>query len=292
MVIRYRLLLFDRYVALREILMFYVGYESFTDRSGEGLVYEMSESLCEDHQDDASAPTSAPSGTGISAQSSRRNSKATRLVYCGRSAFSRKMMKAAETLLAYRLGSYTSEDLSDVDIMLLSPMAVRSLYALQLELDSTLPITVCAQCRVWAEERHNMRSSAAVIENYMENINAEFSKNSSTSKNEVSNGGGNRRDTTTNSGPSSAGVTLERKRSFGGLGNSPVSGQGVLLAILDGQNLMKGMSFGTSSSNTVSSFCTVNFLNWDGGRAPLTTKVGHMLCRCPLFFFFLNLKHS
>lgn len=36
----------------------------------------------------------------------------------------------------------------------LSPTTIRVLYSLQLEMDSTLPIKVAAQCRLWAEEKY------------------------------------------------------------------------------------------------------------------------------------------
>jgi hypothetical protein len=36
----------------------------------------------------------------------------------------------------------------------LSPATIRVLYSLQLEMDSTLPIKVAAQCRLWAEEKY------------------------------------------------------------------------------------------------------------------------------------------
>jgi hypothetical protein len=38
-----------------------------------------------------------------------------------------------------------------------TPLEIRCLYALQLELDTFLPINVCAQCRVWAEQLYRAK---------------------------------------------------------------------------------------------------------------------------------------
>ena len=45
----------------------------------------------------------------------------------------------------------------------LSPTTIRVLYSLQLEMDSTLPIKVAAQCRLWAEEKYVRHDTCAMM---------------------------------------------------------------------------------------------------------------------------------
>jgi hypothetical protein len=75
-------------------------------------------------------------------------------------------MRGAEYLLSSRMSSGTprtaEEAVFELDSALsLAPTAVRALYAMQLELDTVLPIRIAAQCRRWAEERHQLRSTLA-----------------------------------------------------------------------------------------------------------------------------------
>jgi hypothetical protein len=75
-------------------------------------------------------------------------------------------MRGAEYLLSSRMSSCTprtaEEAVFELDSALsLAPTAVRALYAMQLELDTVLPIRIAAQCRRWAEERHQLRSTLA-----------------------------------------------------------------------------------------------------------------------------------
>mmetsp|Transcript_1356 Transcript_1356/g.1424 ORF Transcript_1356/g.1424 Transcript_1356/m.1424 type:complete len:327 (+) Transcript_1356:2-982(+) len=132
-----------RYVALREILMYHVGFGMHSDGSGDHTVHALFESLFEDHPD----PTSELASITC---------KQIYAKYYTRADFSRKLIRAAETLIEQRLGRAKNNQV-EVDPMCLSPMAVRALYSLQLELDAVLTPRIIAYCRLWAEERYRLR---------------------------------------------------------------------------------------------------------------------------------------
>ena len=125
--------------------MCYVGFQPLADPSfseGDALSagYALNESLYEDH--------SGPGGGGKGEPS-----------YCGRESFSGSMIASAETLIAQRTGAAREDSDHDIaDPFALSPLMVRCLYALQLELDSLLPAAVSAHCRLWAEERYYLKA--------------------------------------------------------------------------------------------------------------------------------------
>lgn len=127
-----------KYIALRELLVPHVGYESFSDGDNSSVRHVFYESLLVDHKD---------SGVGNS------SSKYTTPRYEGRGLLPHNVMQAAESLLADKLKGDCS-----VNPLSLSPTVIRALYAIQMELDTLLPVHVSAMCRIWTEERIKLRS--------------------------------------------------------------------------------------------------------------------------------------
>ena len=173
----------NRYVALREVLLYHVGFEAIRGTSGEVLAYSMTEALNVDHHhsDYLSVRASALESGGMTKKQRRR--------YQGAGMFPAGVMAAVNNLLKkvlrsrmkaapyYKLPPGVSvissspgrllkirtpefiednilDDFGPIDPLHLAPVAVRALYALQLELDAYLPTKTCAQCRLWAEDRY------------------------------------------------------------------------------------------------------------------------------------------
>ena len=133
-----------RYIALRELLLCHVGYEGLPDGDDSNSVrYAHYETLLIDqmNRDQSDVGEKSPS-----------RPKFTIPRYEGRGILAYSVMQAAEIMLADKMrGECTVHPVS------LSPMAVRALYAIQLELDTLLPVQVSAMCRIWAEERVRLR---------------------------------------------------------------------------------------------------------------------------------------
>jgi hypothetical protein len=134
-----------RYVCLREMLLYHVGFEALADADDSAVRYAPFETLLMDHSGASGkvSPSVKQAGPAVAALP-----KFTVPQYSGRGDLPNSIVQAAENVLAQHLkGESAMHPLS------LSPSAVRALYALQLEMDSLLPIHICAVGRVWAEER-------------------------------------------------------------------------------------------------------------------------------------------
>jgi hypothetical protein len=76
----------------------------------------------------------------------------------GQGAFNLSMIRAAEILIKSQMASAPPTSLEEAtrdhdQNLSLSPVAVRTLYSLQLEMDAILPVKITAQCRIWADEK-------------------------------------------------------------------------------------------------------------------------------------------
>ena len=184
-----------RYIAIREILLFHVGYEvlepmvrssKYPDKissSGKVVIdpqsvlsYTMSECLLSDHLD-SSSYQEAGQQQGQKASFTLQNSigksreeidtmltKQQQRRYAGIGQLSLNSVKAAEEILKAAIRTPRSKDRFDVlresdEALSLPSATVRALYALQLEMDTVLTVNVSAQCRLWTEERHKARRS-------------------------------------------------------------------------------------------------------------------------------------
>ena len=182
-----------RYIAIREILIYHVGYEvldptaqstKYSDKlngkaeidSQTVLSYSLSECLLMDQQDPDSYPVPEETHgngqeTSSTLESNNKKSKdeidsmVTSLHqkrYIGTGQLSSSSVTAAETLLKSRIASTRSKNRLDIqresdEAMSLPKATVRALYSLQLEMDTLLTVIVSARCRLWTEERHKSR---------------------------------------------------------------------------------------------------------------------------------------
>ncbi len=137
-----------RYVAIRELIMYHVGFECTYDEEGEVIAYSLNESLLADH---------VRYGTV-----SNSESKATR--YFGTGIFPPNILKAAEVLIQKTVNRKSGDD-DEVDPLSLSALTIRALYAMQLELDTALPMTVTATCRLIAEEKYKLQRASYLAKN-------------------------------------------------------------------------------------------------------------------------------
>jgi hypothetical protein len=132
-----------RYVAIRELIMYHVGFECAYDEDGEIIAYSLNESLLADH-------------TRYGARSNDEG-KASR--YFGTGIFPQNILKAAEVLIQKTI-NHKSDEEDEIDPLALSTITIRALYAMQLELDTALPITVTATCRLIAEEKYKLQRAS------------------------------------------------------------------------------------------------------------------------------------
>eukprot|EP01041_Mallomonas_annulata_P006261 gene6261-12675_t len=207
-----------RYVALREILMYHVGFamqsnSNSADSSGSNSSEQQSQSLN---------------------------------TYYSKGDFSRKLIKAAETLLS---------------------QPVRALYALQLEMDCTLPPRVIAYCRIWAEEKYRLRTVAAAVTAAAISAVTE-SQGGVMSDTSGSGGGGSGGGSS--SGGSGGGITesIDGSGEGNGDGNQVLGGGYLLLAVVDAQNIR-----GVLGMSKVDVYCSLRFRDWDGARQHVVTDV-------------------
>ena len=139
--------LVSRYLALREVLLYHVGFEASSEGRGaeESVSYGINESLLLDHQSDREGRDRAPTPTPPPAdgedpaaamarfkEASGRESRETKRMrrrYQGKGAFSLSIMQAAEVLVRQQQ-RFDGDGISPLS---LSASAVRALYALQLE---------------------------------------------------------------------------------------------------------------------------------------------------------------
>ena len=146
-----------RYVAIRELITYHVGYESFTNPETGATTYAAKEKLLM-HYERLQKDRSARRGQ----------------LYEGPACFSSELLAAVELIIASR---YKNADeickqadidveidhgelvrLNDIDPLNLPTSVIRVLYALQLELDSILPFKVSAFCRMYADEKCELRN--------------------------------------------------------------------------------------------------------------------------------------
>lgn len=144
-----------RYVALREVLLYHVGFEA-TDSGGDTISYSVNESLLLDHH--SRAQKKAITDPGVESADSTSGNHSDRGTYQGMGAMAHSIIQAAEVLLEQQL-RYDGDNVSP---MSLSPSAVRALYALQLEMDATLSVRVTAQARLWAEEKYRLQRASSL----------------------------------------------------------------------------------------------------------------------------------
>jgi len=139
-----------RYIALREILIYHVGFEA-VENGPDSVSYSVNESLRQDH---SSSRPGAAAGAGGAAASASTDGSA--LVseggYLGRGAFSQDAVNVAEAWVRHQL-RHQGEGSNPRRIR---ASTIRALYALQLEMDALLPIRVSAQARLWAEEKYRL----------------------------------------------------------------------------------------------------------------------------------------
>lgn len=151
-----------RYVALREMLLYHLGFEAILDQYGDTVSYSISESLFADHyrenklnsKSNDSSPTQAISTHG------KKNSGR----YRGLGMFTPTQLQTAETLLRNQMTSNSESAFNDsVDPLSLAGSVIRALYAIQLDLDTYLPIKVSARCRIWAEDRYKLKKAREAL---------------------------------------------------------------------------------------------------------------------------------
>lgn len=149
-----------RYIAIRGLLMYHVGYEAIQDEKSKLVTYAMCESLLVDHH------------TSLGRNSNNRSAEVVEYLqeamsrrYSGCGTIPVYLLSAIETLISRQIlcAYWHSHDASDmnIDVSRLSTPIIRGLYACQLELDAFLHPRVSALCRLWAEDRfHDIRSLA------------------------------------------------------------------------------------------------------------------------------------
>eukprot|EP01034_Spumella_vulgaris_P021313 gene21313-27343_t len=139
-----------RYVALREILMYHVGYESFTDAATGMVSYAIRENLIMNYTQHNGAKDDDAA------------------IYVGKGNISEHVLRAAESLIYKQIvasnsyfmlvhnAQHTRQSVA-INPFDLSSIALRALYALQIDLDSQLPFKVSAFCRIYAEDKYKMK---------------------------------------------------------------------------------------------------------------------------------------
>lgn len=135
-------------MALREILHYHVGFEAIADATEQSVRYSPFETLLLDQN----ASSALDGFSEVPVSDKIRYSHFTVPGIQGRGAISANIMLAAEHMLQAQMKGENS-----VHPLSLSPHAIRALYALQLEMDTLLPLKVSALCRIWAEERLKVR---------------------------------------------------------------------------------------------------------------------------------------
>lgn len=244
-----------RYVALRELLVYHVGFDirhnSISDaRASDYIVHNLYESLCEFHSDTVDTrDTSATGGEG--------RGSAAELYYPFVNEFSPRLVRAAETILSQQLldkysrtksatattpiesKSYPNTGSCYIDPLSLSPVAVHVLYALQLELDSYLSIQQCGLCRLWADERVELRYRAT-----------EAFQAASVSESVCT------------SADTSAAIVESPSADTSECQTSSLSPDAtLLLAVIGASGLKRGMG-----SNKLEAYCSLHFKDWPGTR--------------------------
>ena len=137
-----------RYVAIRELIMYHVGFECTYDGDGEIIAYSLNESLLADHV----------------RYGSRSNDEGKGKRYFGTGIFPPNILKAAEVLIQKNINHKNGEE-EEIDPLSLSTLTIRALYAMQLELDTALPMTVTATCRLIAEEKYKLQRASYLAKN-------------------------------------------------------------------------------------------------------------------------------
>jgi hypothetical protein len=152
-----------RYVALREILLYHVGFEAVLDQNGDTVSYSISESLFADHYRENKL--NSKSNDSSPSQTVSTNIKKNVGRYRGFGLFTTTQLQTAETILRKQMAS--SGDLSgfndNIDPLSLAGSVIRALYAIQLDMDTYLPIKVSAKCRIWAEDKYRLKRAREML---------------------------------------------------------------------------------------------------------------------------------
>jgi len=222
----------SRYIALREILMYHVGFEPKLEKSvhildkvdsnidknnQNSLMYTFGECLLYDH-------LSISSATDSTIEVDRKKRR-----YQGQGVFPMNIIKAADILINKKtqlIGFNLPNAEASIDPLALSIQAVRALYSLQLELDAILPMKISALCRIWAEERYRYQITNGLNNLVDKKIDISI---------------GSTIDSETIMKP------IER--------NIEIS---LLLGLVDGLNF-----HGTFGSSKVEAYCTIQLIGWD-----------------------------
>eukprot|EP01038_Epipyxis_sp_PR26KG_P008983 gene8983-12116_t len=158
-----------RYVAIRDILLWHVGYEAYKDQTTGIVSYAVCEKLLIDYE------------CNVMNGAEETDGQPAHIFYQGKGLFSPNVLRATESLIRQQIalssnyGIYESSNSSKSDkrtvssnkyssVLLTNPyalsaVAIRALYALQLELDTMLPIKVSAYCRVHSEDKYKCKRS-------------------------------------------------------------------------------------------------------------------------------------
>jgi hypothetical protein len=189
-----------RYIALRELLIFHVGFEG--DYSAAPTPFKLYETLLMDHSE-LSASATSEQADGDAGKAARQTHGSPRLTkaWRGSGAIAEGVVRVAETLVRAKIagptpgqgsmdgtGSATENTSSAVSgkdheeekldeetgisfeeictsgstaALMLSSRTVRALYAMQLELDALLPPHAVAFCRFWADDRFRRQRDKA-----------------------------------------------------------------------------------------------------------------------------------
>jgi hypothetical protein len=137
-----------RYVALREVLMYHVGYESWT-LGQDPLTFAQQVGL----DDDVTELPKRSIGETLKlyfATSAHRNG---RPVLIGAGSMSEEDLHSAERIVAHQLTRHLTRR-PGVDPFSIPSNVLKALYSLQLELDAMLPTDISAFCRLRAEQKH------------------------------------------------------------------------------------------------------------------------------------------
>ena len=150
-----------KYVALREILLYHVGFEAVLDKNGETVSYSISESLFADHyrENKLNSKSNDSSPTQL-VNPVRKNGR-----YRGFGLFSPSQLQTAQTLVRKQIENNCERSAfnDNVDPLSLAGSVIRALYAMQLDLDTLLPIKVSAICRIWAEDKYRMKKAREAV---------------------------------------------------------------------------------------------------------------------------------
>jgi hypothetical protein len=153
--------LLARYVAIREIMIYHLGYEPEVNELSDIPASSFAECLIDDHAKVVrpSSERSRIDDEDINGdkEAARKNRMKPSYRYRGRGMIPSKHMKSAELLLrnlTRQVGPFNEENPRFlVNSLGLSASVIRALYTLQLEIETILPLRVCARARIWAEDK-------------------------------------------------------------------------------------------------------------------------------------------